>query len=206
MCFVQTSTGIRRDSCNQPSILHLRYDIPARPCRDSGLPSHDAPCKMIVAQLPTYTGSAWDLMRQVPFRDMLLFVDEFPGFYRATSPLPPYSVPPPPFPHDFSSTAMFTTPPPARTPQYTPASPDDNNSGYSAGLNTFPPTPLAPPPCMYHLVHNVHLSLPFSTNLMNLTVTWNKSSVRHIARYGIIDFPNLGLTYNGGWCSATKTR
>ena len=22
----------------------------------------------------------------------------------------------------------------------------------------------------------------------------------------IIDFPNLGLTYNGGWCSATKTR
>ena len=23
---------------------------------------------------------------------------------------------------------------------------------------------------------------------------------------GIIDFPNLGLTYNGGWCSATKTR
>jgi len=22
----------------------------------------------------------------------------------------------------------------------------------------------------------------------------------------IIDFPNLGLTYNGGWCSATRTR
>jgi len=22
----------------------------------------------------------------------------------------------------------------------------------------------------------------------------------------IIDFPNLGLTYNGGWCTATKTR
>jgi len=25
------------------------------------------------------------------------------------------------------------------------------------------------------------------------------------SRY-IIDFPNLGLTYNGGWCTATKTR
>jgi len=22
----------------------------------------------------------------------------------------------------------------------------------------------------------------------------------------IIDFPSLGITYNGGWCSATKTR
>jgi len=22
----------------------------------------------------------------------------------------------------------------------------------------------------------------------------------------IIDFPNLGSTYNGGWCTATKTR
>ena len=22
----------------------------------------------------------------------------------------------------------------------------------------------------------------------------------------IIDFPNLGITYNGGWCSATMTR
>jgi len=27
-----------------------------------------------------------------------------------------------------------------------------------------------------------------------------------ISDYIIIDFPNLGLTYNGGWCSATKTR
>jgi len=22
----------------------------------------------------------------------------------------------------------------------------------------------------------------------------------------IIDFPNLGITYNGGWCTATMTR
>ena len=27
-----------------------------------------------------------------------------------------------------------------------------------------------------------------------------------LAKVIIIDFPNLGLTYNGGWCSATKTR
>jgi len=34
----------------------------------------------------------------------------------------------------------------------------------------------------------------------------------HFERYGyaysgyIIDFPNLGITYNGGWCSATIAR
>ena len=26
------------------------------------------------------------------------------------------------------------------------------------------------------------------------------------ANTSIIDFPSLGITYNGGWCSATKTR
>jgi len=27
-----------------------------------------------------------------------------------------------------------------------------------------------------------------------------------IESLNIIDFPSLGITYNGGWCSATKTR
>jgi len=103
--------------------------------------------KLIVAQLPPYTGSAWDLMSQVPLRDMILFVDEFPGFYRATvSPPPPYSMPPPPhFAHNISA-QLFTPPPPNSTqpPFYTPASPD--NSGYSPSLITFPPTPRIQPP------------------------------------------------------------
>jgi len=91
--------------------------------------------KLIVAQLPPYTGSAWDLMRQVPLRDMLSFVDEFPGFYRATSPPPPYSVPLPPYPRDYS----LITPPLPPAPQYSPESPVTN--GYSTGLYTFLPTP-----------------------------------------------------------------
>jgi len=28
----------------------------------------------------------------------------------------------------------------------------------------------------------------------------------HMWMLSIIDFPSLGITYNGGWCSATKTR
>jgi len=37
-----------------------------------------------------------------------------------------------------------------------------------------------------------------------------QSTAKNVAHFlimlAIIDFPNLGLTYNGGWCTATKTR
>ena len=40
---------------------------------------------------------------------------------------------------------------------------------------------------------------------------WDAVAVEAVLRFwhdrtpSIIDFPNLGLTYNGGWCTATET-
>ena len=33
----------------------------------------------------------------------------------------------------------------------------------------------------------------------------NNLLTAEVLRHAIIDFPNLGLTYNGGWCLATET-
>ena len=112
--------------------------------------------KLIIAHLPVYGGSAWENLQRIPLRDMLVFSDTFPGFYRAASPLPPYSGTPPPPPNTYLDNY---TPPPPCTPQYSPESPDQDGyspSGittfppyaeYSPSIITFPPTPNAPPQC-----------------------------------------------------------
>jgi len=123
--------------------------------------------KLIIAYLPVDGGSAWNQLHRVPLRDMLVFADTFPGFYRDVSPMPPYSVPPPssmPPPSSIPTAPMqgfwINSPPlAASTPQYSPASPDVYSPGggmtifpryyspASPGMCTFPPTPNAPPPC-----------------------------------------------------------
>ena len=44
------------------------------------------------------------------------------------------------------------------------------------------------------------------SKLIGPAVTDKRDDIGDTSKTSIIDFPNLGLTYNGGWCSATKTR
>ena len=49
------------------------------------------------------------------------------------------------------------------------------------------------------------LSYQLEPNLLAYYVGDDNSGVESL-RDIIIDFPSLGITYNGGWCSATRTR
>ena len=133
--------------------------------------------KLIIAYLPVVGGTAWQQLCRVPLQDMLVFADTFPGFYRDSSPLPPYSVPPPSPPLPPQAFWDVTTPPPPPTPQYSPASPDGYSPGggggmtsfppyyspSSPGIVTFPPTPNLPPPCSTpNAPSTPHSSMPSS--------------------------------------------
>jgi len=39
-----------------------------------------------------------------------------------------------------------------------------------------------------------------------MTFTFYNNFVKRPSKIIIIDFPNTGITYNGGWCSATISR
>ena len=101
--------------------------------------------KVIVAQCTTIQGSAWNQLANVPVRDCLMMIDDFPSF-----PSPPQQA--------------FTSPPPP-SQYYTPISPDTTEDNHldgcsperyfnfprlssptyspsvSPGIETFPPTP-----------------------------------------------------------------
>ena len=101
--------------------------------------------KVIIAQVSSFTGVAWDLLAYVPVRYVLVMIDHFP----LPPPLPADFVIPPPI----GFVDLSTSPPPAPTPQYSLLSPDDGGyspfprySPISPGLQTFPGTPNRPPP------------------------------------------------------------
>ena len=101
--------------------------------------------KVIIAQVASFTGIAWDMLAYVPVRDVLVMIDNFPVF----PPLPAEFVIPPPMGF------VDTSPPPAPTPQQYSRQSSDDGDGYipfpryspiSPGLQTFPGTPNRPPP------------------------------------------------------------
>ena len=63
--------------------------------------------KVIIAQVASFTGIAWDMLAYVPVRDVLVMIDNFP----MPPPLPANFVIPPPMGF------VDTSPPPAPTPQ-----------------------------------------------------------------------------------------
>ena len=100
--------------------------------------------KVIVAQCTTIQGAAWDQLANIPVRDCLMMLDDFPNFPSLVSHT--FAIPPIAPQHGFNSPSPGTN--------YTPPSPDDTyedgdrffnfprySPSVSPGIVTFPPTP-----------------------------------------------------------------